>query len=236
MRWATRQGPRARPTEVPPASRTARRRERSRRTVLHTSHAPRRRGLRARRATTTPRLRTGPRTTRATAAIPGRRAGTGTPTTLPVTTSTEGLQSPFGERVLGGRPASRRQRASRRPDRRARQRDSRHQRNEAAADAAASVSAVVDHPDAASNEQAVHAEASAAQSDVANVAVNVRVGSGGDDGAVSQTNAATGSASAGTTSDAPSQASPRHGPPRRRSTRQIPPSPSVSSRRETTGR
>jgi hypothetical protein len=79
------------------------------------------------------------------------------------------------------------------------------QRNEAAADAAASVSAAVDDPDAVSIEQAARADAAATQSDVANVAVTVRVGSGGDDGAVSQTNAATGSASANTTSDGPSQ-------------------------------
>ncbi len=67
-------------------------------------------------------------------------------------------------------------------------------RSEAQADAA--TSATADTPGEATIAQDVHADSSATQSDVGNTAVSVRVGSPGDDGAVSQTNVAAAGATA----------------------------------------
>jgi hypothetical protein len=72
------------------------------------------------------------------------------------------------------------------------------QRNEAEANADASASAGVDTPGSSNVQQDAQAEAGAAQGNVSNTAVTVRVGSPGDDGGVTQTNAASGSASAAT--------------------------------------
>jgi hypothetical protein len=70
------------------------------------------------------------------------------------------------------------------------------QRNEATADAEASAHA--DVPDSTSVTQDVAADASAAQSEVSNTAVTVRVESPGDNGGVTQANEASGSAGATT--------------------------------------
>jgi hypothetical protein len=70
------------------------------------------------------------------------------------------------------------------------------QRNEATADAEASAHA--DVPEATSVAQDATADASAAQSDVSNTAVTVRVDSPGDNGGVTQANEASGSAGATT--------------------------------------
>ncbi len=69
------------------------------------------------------------------------------------------------------------------------------QQNEADAGAQASASATVDTPSSEVQQQA-SAEAGAAQEDVSNTAVIVRVGSPGDDAGVTQTNSASGTADA----------------------------------------
>ena len=73
------------------------------------------------------------------------------------------------------------------------------QENHAEADAAASASATTGTSGTANVDQDVQANADGTQSDVGNTAVTVRVGSPGDDGAVSQSNVA--AATAATTSD-----------------------------------
>jgi hypothetical protein len=73
------------------------------------------------------------------------------------------------------------------------------QRNEAAADAEASAHA--DVPESTSVTQDASADASAAQSDVSNTAVTVRVESPGENGGVTQANEASGSAGATTDGD-----------------------------------
>ena len=70
------------------------------------------------------------------------------------------------------------------------------QENRAEAQADAGTSAVAETPGEASITQDVHADSSATQSDVSNTAVVVRVGSPGDDGAVSQSNVAAAGATA----------------------------------------
>ena len=70
------------------------------------------------------------------------------------------------------------------------------QENRAEAHADAGTSAVAETPGEASITQDVHADSSATQSDVSNTAVVVRVGSPGDDGAVSQSNVAAAGATA----------------------------------------
>ena len=70
------------------------------------------------------------------------------------------------------------------------------QENRAEAQADAGASAVVETPGEASVTQDVHADSSATQTDVSNTAVVVRVGSPGDDGAVSQSNVAAAGATA----------------------------------------
>jgi hypothetical protein len=70
------------------------------------------------------------------------------------------------------------------------------QENRAEAQADAATSATADTPGEATIAQDVHADSSATQSDVGNTAVSVRVGSPGDDGAVSQTNVASAGATA----------------------------------------
>ncbi len=70
------------------------------------------------------------------------------------------------------------------------------QENRAEAQADAATSATVNTPGETTIAQDVHADSSATQSDVGNTAVSVRVGSPGDDGAVSQTNVAAAGATA----------------------------------------
>ena len=70
------------------------------------------------------------------------------------------------------------------------------QENRAEAQADAGTSAAAETPGEASITQDVHADSSATQSDVSNTAVVVRVGSPGDDGAVSQSNVAAAGATA----------------------------------------
>ena len=68
------------------------------------------------------------------------------------------------------------------------------------AEATADASAAADTSGPATSDQAAHAEAGAAQSDVSNTAIVVRVGSPGNDGAVSQENTAVASAGSSVTS------------------------------------
>ena len=79
------------------------------------------------------------------------------------------------------------------------------QQNEADAGAQASASATVDTPSSEVQQQA-SAEAGAAQEDVSNTAVTVRVGSPGDDAGVTQTNSASGTADAAVGGDGGSSA------------------------------
>ena len=91
------------------------------------------------------------------------------------------------------------------------------QENRAEAQADAGTSAVAETPGEASITQDVHADSSATQSDVSNTAVVVRVGSPGDDGAVSQSNvAAAGATAAGDQPGAQEAADGERGAERRR--------------------
>ncbi len=70
------------------------------------------------------------------------------------------------------------------------------QENRAEAEADGATSATAEAPGEATVTQQVHADSSATQSDASNTVVSVRVGSPGDDGAVSQANVATAGATA----------------------------------------